>query len=79
MSAVPTWPNGKPRSMGGPFDILYAPRAVPTSAKPRGKPGPKLRRAVLRAPTNTAPNFNTPIPTKEQDAKTRQVRGRGLQ
>ena len=74
---IPTWPDdGKPRSMGGPFDILYVPRAVAGSASAPKKPGPKS--AELHKPINSAPSFNLPIATQADSERTRKVRGRGL-
>ena len=78
------WEDGTPRSKGGAFDVLYAPRAVPDSATAPKKTGPKPTVAVaptckprLTAPVNTAPAFNTPIPTREACARTSRIRGRG--
>jgi hypothetical protein len=64
--------------MGGPFDILYVPRAVADSAKAPKKPGPKSVKAELHHPINSAPEFNRPIATQADSERTRKVRGRGL-
>jgi hypothetical protein len=46
---VLVWPNGKPRSMGGPFDILYAPRSKLATATPPAKRGPKPKPMTIKA------------------------------
>ena len=82
---VLTWPDGKPRSMGGPFDILYAPRSkYPTATPPkkRGpKPKPKLTNAQKAAKAlqdNTGSPFCTRIASKAETERTTGIGGRSL-
>ena len=82
---VLTWPNGKPRSMGGPFDILYAPRSkcgTATAPAKRGpKPKPKMTNAQKAAKAmqdNGASPFCTQIASKQSSDRTASIRGRGL-
>ena len=48
------------RANGTAFAILYAPRSIPDSARPRRKSRPKLSHTakVLRDLDNSAPAFN---------------------
>lgn len=73
------------RAKGTAFEVIYQPRATPDSAQPAKKSGPKPsgRKAHaawsgLKPLDNVAPNFNTPITTREQAARTSRIRGRGL-
>lgn len=45
-----TWDNGKPRSRGGPFDILYEPRKAPlvVSVKEQQKKVTKVKANLTR-------------------------------
>lgn len=47
---VLTWDNGKPRSRGGPFDILYVPRNAPivVSVKEQQKKATKVKANLAR-------------------------------
>jgi hypothetical protein len=59
------WPSGKSRSMGGAFDELYRERAPVCEAKPKKRSTTLSRHAkVLRDLDNSAPAFNTPLPTQ---------------
>jgi hypothetical protein len=80
------------RAVGTAFAILYAPRAVPDSAKPPKKTGPKARLSkvqqsaiALETPAerrarqllgNSAPNFNVPIATQADSLRTAAIKGR---
>lgn len=77
---VLTWPDGKPRSMGGPFDVLYAPRSkAPRERKPaKKKPNLTATQKTLRALENSAPNFNVPIATQADSLRTAQIKGKPL-
>lgn len=72
------------RAKGTAFAILYQPRAIPDSAQPPKKTGPKPNKAKahpawagLQPLENMAPAFNTPITTREQCDRTARIRGRG--
>lgn len=61
-----TWPDGRHRSMGGPFDILYQPRAIAESCTPPigsgAKPGArKALDAKGRAVVDLDPHFRQSI------------------
>ena len=82
---VLTWSNGKPRSMGGPFDILYAPRSkcgtVTAPAKREPKPKPKMTNAQKAAKAlqyNGASPFCTQIASKQSSERTSSIRGKSL-
>lgn len=70
------------RATGTAFEILYQPRAVPDSATPPGKRGPKVnpdqsyKAKVLRAFENSAPNFNTHIATQADSIRTASIKGK---
>lgn len=75
---APCWPGGTPRSMGGPFDILYQPRATPKPSTAPGKRGPKPSQtyhhktlAALRDPTHS--QFCTAIPKAQDRDKTTRI------
>jgi hypothetical protein len=82
---VLVWPNGKPRSMGGPFDILYAPRsklASTTAPAKRGpKPKPKMtnaQKAIKTMQDNSASPFCTSIASKQDSDRTSKIHGKSL-
>lgn len=82
---VLTWPDGKPRSMGGPFDILYAPRSKYETATPPAKRGPKPKAKLTNAQKsakalqdNTGSPFCTQIASKRDSDRTSKIRGRSL-
>jgi hypothetical protein len=72
-----TWPDSTPRSMNGPFAILYAPRATPKPAPPkkikRNRTAREKTIAALR--DNTHSPFCVTIATQEQADRTRAIGG----
>ena len=54
------------RANGTPFSILYEPRAIPDSAKPPGKPGPRSKAAKAQ---QSAISFETPEERTERRLK----------
>lgn len=82
---VLTWPDGSPRSMGGPFDVLYAPRSKYGTAKAPAKRGPKpkpkltaMQKTAAALTDNTSSAFCTRIASKAETERTSKIRGRSL-
>lgn len=71
------WPDGRPRSTGNAFDVLYRPRAKLSTEPKRTKPRPRMssREKTLKAlQDNTGRSI---IITKQADAdRTARIRGR---
>lgn len=72
------------RAKGTAFEVIYQPRAIADRCQPPKKTGPKAHKAKTRPAwaglqplENVAPNFNTPITTREESARTSRIRGRG--
>ena len=91
MNYPTTWPNGKLRSSGNAFDILYQPRAEPGQYRTPQKPGPKLsklQQSVLAMMTegerntarilrdNSKLSINVANPSLADKAKTARLVGR---
>lgn len=74
------WEDGTPRSRGGPFEVLYRPRAPMAISQPPKKRGPKARNhiaktlAALRDP-DAGNKFNTPIMTRAESDRTLAIQG----
>jgi hypothetical protein len=67
MKTAPCWPDGTPRTTGGPFDILYQPRAAANTApKKRGprKSQTHLTRTLTALRDPTPSTFCTALPRK---------------
>jgi hypothetical protein len=72
------------RANGTAFAILYEPRAIPDTATPPKKTGPKpkvnpdqsYKAKVLRDLDNSAPNFNVQIASKADSLRTQAIKGR---
>lgn len=80
---VPRWPSGKKRSMGGPFDILYQPRATPMASTAPAKRGPIPKQtyqaktlAALRDPVPST--FCTAISNTHDRNKTQRIAKAGI-
>lgn len=77
MTAPLTWPNGRPRSSGNAFDILYRPRSKTVMET---KQTPRRQRMTAREKTLKALQDNTArsiIITKQADAdRSARIRGR---
>ena len=72
-----TWDNGKPRSCGNAFDVLYAPRS---QAKVVQRTAPKQRTArektIAALSDPVASPFCVAIGTQADSDRTAQIRGR---
>lgn len=83
-----TWRDGTPRSMGGPFDILYEPKRYPAPPAPqtekeiaeqRNRDSAQRRYYRLKASRNNAVSqFCLPITTPEQSRRTQAIGGKAL-
>ena len=62
------------RAKGTAFAILYQPSAVPNTATAPKKRGPKPKRCNLTALDNSAPAFNTPLPTKASQDRSNAIK-----
>ena len=71
-----SWPDGRPRSTGNAFDVLYRPRAKLSTAPRQTKPRPRMtaREKTLKAlQDNTGRSI---IITKQADAdRTARIKG----
>lgn len=79
----PPWAKGKPRSMGGAFDILYCQRAPTAAAPPKPKTGPKRdqsRRAQMLAALrdNKASPFCSPVGSARDAERNRGMRSAAI-
>lgn len=76
-TSIPTWPNGRPRSIGNAFDILYRPRSktvLETKQTPRRKNMSAREKTLKALQDNTG---NSIVIRKPADAdRTARIRGR---
>ncbi len=70
------WAANKPRSMGGPFDVLYQERAPERAPRIRTNPKRTYTDKVLRDLENTAPAFNVAIGTQKDSDRNQAIKGR---
>lgn len=78
MSAL-LWDNGKPRSRGGPFDILYVPRKEPVALPPEVQKKKAAKAKDILTRDNAGYKFCIAIPNQaDADKQKRIKKGRAV-